>query len=330
MKQILSRLFEYDTLSVEEAYEALQQLSAGEFNASQMAAFMTVFNMRDITVAELKGFRQALLDLCVKPGISGEDAVDLCGTGGDGKHTFNISTLASFIVAGAGYKVAKHGNYGVSSISGSSNVLEKLGYQFTNDGSVLTRQLDKAGICFMHAPLFHPALKGVGPIRRELGMKTFFNMLGPLVNPIQPSQQLVGVFSLKLSYLYKQLHEQLHKNYAIVYGLSGFDEISLTDTAKYISNAGTSMLSAKDFGYEDIALEAISGGSSVDEAAAIFKSIIEGKGSSAQNNVVCANAALAIKCYHPEMDLLACIAIAEESLTSGKAALSLKQLLENQ
>ncbi|MFZ1788541.1 MAG: anthranilate phosphoribosyltransferase, partial [Saprospiraceae bacterium] len=215
MKEILAKLFDHQTLSESEAYETLNQFSQEAFNASQMASFLTVYNMRDITNEELAGFRNALIDLCIKVDLGGEETVDLCGTGGDGKHTFNISTLSSFIVAGAGYKVTKHGNYGVSSISGSSNVLEHLGYTFTNDSDVLKKQLEKSGICFMHAPLFHPALKGVGPIRRELGMKTFFNMLGPLVNPAQPKQQLVGVFNLKLSNLYKFLHESLEKSYAI-------------------------------------------------------------------------------------------------------------------
>lgn len=327
MKQILSRLFDYDTLTESEAYDSLNRLSAGEYNIAQMTSFLTVFNMRDITVNELKGFRQALLDLCVKLQISGEDTVDLCGTGGDGKHTFNISTLASFIVAGAGYRVTKHGNYGVSSVSGSSNVLEKLGYAFTNDNDVLERQVNEAGICFMHAPLFHPAMKGVGPIRRELGMKTFFNMLGPLVNPVQPKQQLVGVFNLKLSYLYKQLHEQLNKNFAIVYGLDGFDEVSLTDTTKCSTNSGVEMLNAASFGYTPIDLAEIAGGNSVEEAAGIFETIIKGAGSDAQNKVVCANAALAIKCFEPKSTLLQCVAKAEDSLHNRLAHRALEKLL---
>lgn len=329
MKAILARLFDHQTLSEHEAYETLNQFSQGAFNASQMASFLTVYNMRDITNEELAGFRNALIDLCIKVDLGGEETVDLCGTGGDGKHTFNISTLASFIVAGAGYKVTKHGNYGVSSISGSSNVLEHLGYTFTNDSDVLKKQLEKSGICFMHAPLFHPALKGVGPIRRELGMKTFFNMLGPLVNPAQPKQQLVGVFNLKLSNLYKFLHESLEKSYAIVYGMDGFDEVSLTDHVKVITNRGTTVLSPDDFGYDKIQLAEISGGSSIGEAAEIFQKIIQGQGTKAQNNVVCANAALAIKCFEPQTSLLDCVAKAEESLFSGKAKASLSNLLSN-
>ena len=327
MKQILSRMFDHETLSEFEAYEILTRLSAGEYNGSQMAAFLTVFNMRDITSAELAGFRTALLDLCIKVDLSGEDTVDLCGTGGDGKHTFNISTLASFVVAGAGYKVTKHGNYGVSSISGSSNVLEKLGYVFTNDENKLKRQLDDAGICFMHAPMFHPALKGVGSIRKDLGMKTFFNMLGPLVNPAQPKQQLVGVFSLKLSNLYKNLHETLDKNYCIVYGMDGFDEISLTANAKISTNEGVKVLGADDFGYDVINVEQIGGGNTVEEAAAIFKNIIDGNGSTEQNNVVCANAALAMKCFEPTKSLREHVSIAEASLLEKKAKQSLAKLL---
>lgn len=330
MKKILEKLFDFETLTAEEAYDTLIKLSAGEFNLAQTTAFITVYNMRDITVDELRGFRNALLELCIKPGISGEDTIDLCGTGGDGKHTFNISTLASFIVAGAGYRVTKHGNYGVSSISGSSNVLEKLGYKFNQDGHVLNKQLDAAGICFMHAPMFHPALKGVGPIRRELGMKTFFNMLGPLVNPVQPKQQLVGVFNLKLSHLYKQILDETDKNYAVVYGLSGFDEISLTDTAKVISPKGTELLGPEDFESKEFQLSEIHGGASPDEAAQIFKYILEGNGSEAQKAVVCANAALAIRCFKPEESLDSCLSEARSSLEGGKALKALQTLLQTQ
>ena len=258
------------------------------------------------------------------------ETVDLCGTGGDGKHTFNISTLASFIVAGAGYKVAKHGNYGVSSISGSSNVLEALGYKFTNDNYTLLRQLEGAGICFMHAPLFHPALKSVGPIRRELGVKTFFNMLGPLVNPAQPKQQLAGVFSLELQELYKHLHIHLNKSYSIVYDLNGYDEISLTGNAKIISNSGTEILTPGHFEAQKIAAEDIAGGSSVAENKDIFVQILENKGTEAQNNVVISNAALAIQCFNPEKSLADVVAEARESLTSGKALSKLNKLIELQ
>src|SRR4051812_45334406 len=219
MKKILSHLFENKSFTREEAHRILISIARGEYNSSQIAAFVTAYGMRNITVQELQGFRDAMLDLCIKLDFSDYELIDLCGTGGDGKDTFNISTLASFIVAGAGYKVAKHGNYGVSSGCGSSNVMEYLGYQFTNDESKLNSSLDKAGICFLHAPLFHPAMKNVAPVRRELGVKTFFNMLGPLVNPAKPNNQIVGVYNLELARLYAYLYQKSEVNYTILNAL---------------------------------------------------------------------------------------------------------------
>ncbi len=330
MKSILTRLYEGDTLNKEESYLLLKSISNGEINPYQIASLLTVYNVRPITVAELDGYRSCLIELMNVIDLSHVESVDLCGTGGDGKHTFNISTLASFIVAGAGYKVAKHGNYGVSSISGSSNVLESLGYKFTNDQDALRKQIDTAGICFMHAPLFHPALKSVGPIRKELGVKTFFNMLGPLVNPAQPNQQLVGVFSLELTELYKHLHLHLDKSYTIVYDLNGYDEISLTGNAKVIHNKGTEILTPQDFNAEKITESQISGGNSVEDNKNIFVTILQNKGTKAQNDVVTSNAALAIRCFDPNMSLAEAVHIAKESLTSGKALKSLSQLIELQ
>jgi anthranilate phosphoribosyltransferase len=199
MKEVLNKLFRYQSLSKQEAFEILSNLATGKYNHSQMAAFLTVYLMRSITVEELEGFRDAMLELCVRVPAEDYNAIDLCGTGGDGKNTFNISTLSSFVTAGAGQVVTKHGNYGVSSVSGSSNVLESLGAKFTNNTDTIKKSLDEASICFLHAPLFHPAMKNVGPVRRELGVKTFFNMLGPMVNPAFPKNQLVGVFSLWVS-----------------------------------------------------------------------------------------------------------------------------------
>jgi anthranilate phosphoribosyltransferase len=330
MKSILTRLFEGDSLNKEEAYQLLISISKEEINPCQIASLLTVYNIRPITVAELDGYRSCLLELMHAIDFDTYETVDLCGTGGDGKHTFNISTLASFIVAGAGYKVAKHGNYGVSSISGSSNVLEALGYKFTNNSDILKKQLEGAGICFMHAPLFHPALKSVGPVRRELGVKTFFNMLGPLVNPSQPRQQLAGVFNLELQELYKHLHIHLDKSYSIVYDLNGYDEISLTGNAKIISNSGTEILSPSHFNAYKISSEDISGGSSVEDSKNIFIRILENKGTEAQNNVVVSNAALAIRCFNPDMPITDAVLEAQESLFSGKALHKLKKLIELQ
>ncbi len=326
MKNILNRLINHEILTKEEAKDVLVNISSGSYNPSQIAAFMTVYMMRSITIEELAGFREALLELCIPVDFSAYNTIDLCGTGGDGKDTFNISTLASFIVAGAGIKVAKHGNYGVSSISGSSNVMEKMGVKFTNDLDVLTKSIEETNIAILHAPLFHPALKNVGPIRKELGVKTFFNMLGPMVNPSFPKNQMVGVFSLELARMYAYLYQNTATNYSILHGLSGFDEVSLTDEVKIISNTSEQILKPIDFKLSVCKLEAIKGGTTIDEAAKIFYEVISGKGTTAQNNVVCANAAIAIQTVEKSSYDEALLK-AQESLSSGKALEKLKKLI---
>lgn len=328
MKKILNHLFENKTFSREEARKILTSIALGEFNSSQIAAFITAYGMRNITVEELQGFRDAMLDLCLKIDLSEFELVDLCGTGGDGKDTFNISTLSSFVVAGAGHQVAKHGNYGVSSGCGSSNVMEFLGYTFTNDPETLKRSLDTAGICFLHAPLFHPAMKTVAPIRKELGVKTFFNMLGPMVNPAQPKNQIVGVFSLELARLYAYLYQQTDKNYTIIHAVDGFDEVSLTCDFKTFSKKGEALHSISSLGFEEIPEQAIQGGDTVESSAKIFTDVLEGKGSDAQNNVVLCNAALAIQTINGAgANFADCYYEAEESLLSGKAFKSFKTLI---
>ena len=326
MKEILRHLFEYKSFSRKEAYEILTNIATGKYDTHQIAAFMTAYGMRSIRVEELGGFRDAMYDLCLKMDFQGYDLIDMCGTGGDGKNTFNISTLASFVVAGAGYKVAKHGNVGVSSGCGSSNVMEYLGYQFTNDKDVLQKQLDESNICFLHAPLFHPAMKTVAPIRRALGVKTFFNMLGPLTNPANPKFQSVGGFSLVLARLYGYLYQNTEKQYSIIHALDGYDEISLTGDFKVINNQGESYYSVEEFGFEAVKAEDLAGGDNVEEAAKIFREIIEGKGNTVQNNVVLTNAAFAIKTFHPEKTFGDCYYEAEESLLGLKALDSLKKL----
>ena len=326
MKNILNRLIQHEILTKEEAKDVLVNVSSGSYNPSQIAAFMTVYMMRSITIEELAGFREALLELCIPVDFSAYNTIDLCGTGGDGKDTFNISTLASFIVAGAGIKVAKHGNYGVSSISGSSNVMEKMGVKFTNDSDFLTKSIEETNIAILHAPLFHPAMKNVGPIRKELGVKTFFNMLGPMVNPSFPQNQMVGVFSLELARMYAYLYQNTETNYSILHGLSGFDEVSLTDEVKIISNASEQILKPSDFKLPECKLETIKGGTTVDESAKIFFDVISGKGTSAQNNVVCANAAIAIQTVE-NSNYEEALAKAQESLASGKAFEKLKKLI---
>ncbi|MEE9439231.1 MAG: anthranilate phosphoribosyltransferase [Saprospiraceae bacterium] len=327
MKKILNRLFEHDKLSRSEAQEVLSKIAAFEYNDAQVAAFMTVYLMRSVSKLELMGFRDALLDLCIKVNLNGMQSIDLCGTGGDGKNTFNISTLSSFVVAGAGYKVTKHGNYGVSSVCGSSNVLEALGYQFTNDIDILKRQLDISNISFFHAPLFHPAMASVGPIRRQLGVKTFFNMLGPIVNPVRPSHQISGVFDLKLLRLYHYILQDEKVNYKVLHALDGYDEISLTGDFKVGSNQGEAVMSPKDLGLAKIKPEDIFGGKTIKESVGLFKKIINGKGTPQQNAVIEANAGMAIHCISPKKDIKDCILEARESLLELKAAQSLKLLI---
>lgn len=329
MKNILLTLFEQKKLSRQEAKEVLVNIAKEQYNESQIAAFMTVYLMRPISVDELSGFRDALLELAIRVDLSDYDTIDLCGTGGDGKNTFNISTLTSFIVAGTGQKVAKHGNYGVSSASGSSNMLEFLGYQFTKDENLLKKQLEEANICFLHAPLFHPAMKAVSPIRKALAIKTFFNILGPLVNPSQPQNQLVGVFSLAVARMYNYLFQQSEVNYAVIHSLDGYDEISLTGDFKLYTPKKEEQVSPESIGKKRILPSKIFGGNSVKEAADIFIQIINGKGTKEQNDVVLTNAAFALKTVNPNISFEEGFALAEESLKSLKAKACLNKITQN-
>ncbi|MBF4472268.1 anthranilate phosphoribosyltransferase [Flavobacterium sp. HJJ] len=325
MKNILNRLINHEILSKEEAKNVLVNISSGSYNPSQISAFLTVYMMRSISIEELAGFREALLELCIRMDLSNYNTIDLCGTGGDGKDTFNISTLASFIAAGAGIKVAKHGNYGVSSISGSSNVMEKLGIKFSNDNNFIEKCIDQAGIAILHAPLFHPAMKNVGPIRKELGVKTFFNMLGPMVNPSFPQNQLVGVFNLELARMYGYLYQNTPVNFTILHSLDGYDEVSLTCPAKIITSTKEGMLNPSDFGVSLLQQSEIEGGKTIDESAEMFMNIISGKGNEAQNNVVCANAGIAIATVNGCTPLEG-FELAKESLLSGKGLVALNKL----
>ena len=319
MKDILNQLIEHKTLSQQQAKEVLKNLAKGSYPSSQVAAFMTVFLMRSITVEELRGFREAMLELCVPVDLSEYDAMDLCGTGGDGKDTFNISTLSSFIVAGAGQAVAKHGNTGVSSICGSSNLLSHFGYEFSSNPDQLRRSLDQVGLCFLHAPLFHPAMKSVAPIRKELGVKTFFNMLGPMVNPSFPRKQLVGVFSLELARLYGYLYQETEGRFAILHALDGYDEISLTGPFKMITNTGEKLYHPQSLGLDQLSPDSILGGTSIGESARIFEDVLRGKGTAAQNQVVVANAAAALVTAREGLGFEEAIALANETLLTGKA-----------
>ena len=325
MKSVLNRLTKHEQLSKEEARQMIINIADGKYNNSQIASFLTVYMMRSIGLEELEGFRSALLELCIAVDLSEFETVDLCGTGGDEKDTFNISTLSSFVTAGAGIKVTKHGNYGVSSGCGSSNVLEFLGIRFSNEEDFLKRCVDQAGICVLHAPLFHPAMKNVAPVRRDLGVKTFFNMLGPLVNPSFPKNQLTGVFNLELARLYHYLFQKTDQNFTVLYALEGYDEISLTGPTKVLSNDREQILTPADFGVKTVRPDEISGGENVASSAEIFMNVIQNKGTKAQTNVVCANAGMAIATALQSTPQDG-FEIAKESLLSGKAFEALKNL----
>ena len=330
MKKILNFLFEHKTLSRQQARGVLVNISGGLYNESEIASFITVYLMRSITIGELQGFRDALLELCVPAELNEFETMDIVGTGGDGKNTFNISTLSCFIVAGAGQKIAKHGNYGASSISGSSNVMESLGYQFKNESTVLKKELEEAGICFLHAPLFHPALKAVGGIRKNLGVRTFFNMLGPMVNPASPTFQLIGVYNLEMARIYNYLLQQTEKKFTIIHSLDGYDEISLTGDTKVITNAGERIMTAEQLGKRTVNAMDISGGNSVEEAAKIFAKILKGEGTWPQNAVVLANAAMALYSTGKFENYDTAYQLAVESLESGKANDCFQRLIKMQ
>ena len=318
MKDIINKLSSHNTLSKDEAKEVLLNISKGKYNNSHISSFLTIFMMRNITLEELQGFKEALLELCIKIDLSDYNTIDLCGTGGDNKDTFNISTLSAFVTAGAKVNVSKHGNYGVSSSCGSSNVLEFLGIKFSNNKDFLKKSIEKSGICILHAPLFHPAMKNVAPIRKELGLKTFFNILGPLVNPSFPKNQIVGVFNLELARLYSYLFQKTNKNYAIIHSLDGYDEISLTGNVKIITRNEENIFSPQGLSLQKLNSKSINGGETIKESAKIFMNILQNKGTKSQNQVIFANAGLAISTTL-NISIEDGIEKAKEALKSNKA-----------
>jgi anthranilate phosphoribosyltransferase len=330
MREILNHLFEHKTLNRQEAEKVLTNIANGIYSDSEIAAFLTVYLMRSITVEELTGFRDALLNLCIRIDLSEFDPMDVCGTGGDGKDTFNISTLTTFVLAGTGIKIAKHGNYGVSSTCGSSNIMEHFGYKFSTDNDKLKKEIDKSGVCFLHAPLFNPAMKNVVPVRRALKIKTFFNMLGPMVNPSFPMKQLIGVYSLELARLYNYLYQQSSIQYMIIFSLDGYDEVSLTSEFKYILNGVEQIISPEMLNYKRALKSELRGGRNVSEAADLFMMILKGEGTTTQNDVITANAQMALKCYYPAKSFEKCREIAVESLLGRKAYNSFIKLIELQ
>jgi anthranilate phosphoribosyltransferase len=327
MKQLLLKLIECHKLTFDESKSLMHGIAHNEVNDAQIASVLTAFIIRTISIDELRGFRQALIELAVRVNLNDGYGIDLCGTGGDGKNTFNISTASSFVVAAAGYPVIKHGNYGATSVSGSSNVMEHLGYKFTTIEARLQNELTRTGICFLHAPLFHPALKVVGPIRRQLGIKTFFNMLGPLVNPANPAFQLSGVYSPEVGRVYSYFLQSENKKFTVIHSLDGYDEVSLTSPVKLFTQQGETLLNFSEKGLKKVSPEQISGGVSIETAAEIFTSVLENNASPAQHSVVLANAALAIKCIDESKSLDDCMRIAQETIVSGRALSVFKKLI---
>ncbi|MCE2757740.1 MAG: anthranilate phosphoribosyltransferase [Bacteroidota bacterium] len=330
MKKVLNYLFEHRTLTREDARQILVSIGKGEYNEHELSAFMTVYLMRSITLDELMGFRDALLELSVSIDFQHRQVMDVVGTGGDGKNTFNISTLACFIIAGAGFPVAKHGNYGASSISGASNLMERIGYVFKNDQDALRKELDASNMCFLHAPFFHPALKTVGPIRKNLKVRTFFNLLGPVVNPSRPAFQLIGVYNLEIARLYNYLLQSENSTFAIVHSLDGYDEISLTADSKVITKLGEKVYHPNALGGMVVRPDEIYGGETVDAAVEKFMCILQGKGTASQNAVVCSNAAMGLMLSGKFQDYQSAFESAKDSLLGGKAHAALKKLIQLQ
>lgn len=328
MKAILSRLFNHEELTKEEAKDLLLNITKGMYNDSQTAALLTVFQMRGIKADELIGFREALLATRVPVDFSAYRPIDIVGTGGDGKNTFNISTCACFIVAGAGYHVAKHGNYGATSISGASNVIEQHGVKFTNDTAKLTRSIEECGMAYMHAQLFNPAMKSVAPVRKALQVRTLFNLLGPLVNPCLPAYQLLGVADLPQMRLYTNVLQQLGIGFAVVNNLDGYDEISLTDKFKVMTNRYETIYKPSELGFSLAKQEELYGGDSPEEASRIFDRVLENRATKAQTDCVLINASFAIQAMNPDKPIEECVAIARESLESGNALRTLKKFIE--
>ncbi|MBN2767363.1 MAG: anthranilate phosphoribosyltransferase [Paludibacteraceae bacterium] len=329
MKQILNRLFDHESLTREEASAVMKNIAAGTYSDAQIAAFISVYLMRSIELEEVIGFRNALLELAVPMDLSEFDALDIVGTGGDGKNTFNISTCSCFVVAGAGYKVAKHGNYGATSVSGSSNVLEYFGAKFTTDIDIVKRSLDEAGFAYLHAPFCNPAMKNVAPVRKSLGVRTFFNVLGPLISPVRPNYQCLGVYNLKMMRLYNYIYQNLGVQYSVVHSLDGYDEISLTDTTKIVTNAGEFIFTPEEFGFQRLKQEDLWGGNTIDEAAKIFMNVLENKATEAQKNAVIINSAVAIQTRMPLKSINQCIEEAVHSLEGGYAKSVFGKFVEN-
>lgn len=327
MKAILTRLFNHEEFTSEETRQILLNISQGKYPEVQVAALLAAFEMRGITADELIGFRAGLMETRVPVDFSPYRPIDIVGTGGDGKNTFNISTCACFVVAGAGYKVAKHGNYGATSVSGASNVIEQHGVRFTNDVARLRRSLETCNLAYLHAPLFNPAMKCVASVRKQLGVRTLFNLLGPLVNPCLPTYQLLGVADLAQMRLYTNVFYKLGIDFAVVNSLDCYDEISLTDEFKVMTRRCEHIYRPQALGFSAACPEDLSGGTTPQDAARIFDNVLTGQATAAQTQCVIVNAAFAIQVMEPDKPVGECIALARESLESGRALDALKKFI---
>lgn len=328
MKTLLERLFREELLSEQEAHDLLLGIADKVYPEVQVAALMAVLRLRGVSVDELLGFRRALLERAVSVDLSEFRPIDIVGTGGDGKNTFNVSTCACFVVAGAGYKIAKHGNYGASSVSGASTVLELHGVKFTNEAYRLRRSIEGSGVAYLHAPLFHPALAAVGPMRRALGVRTVFNLLGPLVNPSRPASQLLGVADLEQLRLYTNTLRRTGQSFAVVTSFAGYDEISLTSGFKVTTGRYETIYNPSDLGLPTAIPAELYGGATPAEAKAVFDAVLENRATAGQQACVEANAAFAILAASPEKPIVDCLAEAHESIESGRALAAFKRFVE--
>lgn len=328
MKHYLLRLIAGETLSQQDTHDILLGIVEQRFNEHQIAAMLMAIQTRGVTVDELLGFRQGLLETGLHIDLSDYNTLDIVGTGGDGKNTFNISTCAAFVIAGAGYKVAKHGNGGSSSVSGASNVLQGHGVKFTSDADSLRRSLDEVGICYLHAPLFAHGMKYVGPTRKALAVPTCFNLLGPLVNPSSPRNSLHGTANQEQLRLYTAIHQRLGDNFGVVTSYDGYDEISLTSGFKLVTNNFEKVFTPKDLGFNYVNQSDIYGGSTAKEAMSIFDAVLERTATEAQTNVVIANAACAMSVIDRNLSVAESVELSRESIESGRALAALRKFIE--
>lgn len=327
MKNILIRMSAHEFLSWDEARELLINITRSAYTDVQIAALLMAWKMRGISVDELLGLRDGLLETGLAVDFSPYRPIDIVGTGGDCKNTFNISTAACFVVAGAGYKVAKHGNYAATSVSGASNVMEEHGVKFTNDIDRLRRSMEECGMVYLHAPLFARGMKFVAPVRKAIQIPTCFNLLGPLVNPCRPAYQMLGVATLDQMRLYKEVYRRLGIGYGIVNSVDGYDEISLTSDFKVVTNSGERIYRPADVGMPEYGQADLVGGGTRAEAARIFDDVLNNGATEAQKNVVLINAAFAIHVMEGQKTFDECLAVATESLESGRALEVFKKFL---